>query len=193
MGLTRGIDGALLAVLSGHFHPVTIAELVLPSDTIRAHSGFGTMTWDGHSWVGLDRLARFSIPSEGVGIATSSASLEIAMSLDALLTLNASAYRNSPLTMWSGATTSPGGTTLIGEPFIGFVGYVDRWSRSFVAGDAPTHFATGGLEPGPGARTSQPMVHSAESQQAAYASDTAGRHFVNAVKRATNPPLFPAP
>jgi hypothetical protein len=194
MGLTRGIDPVLLAVLEGHFHPVVLMESVLPSETIRAHSGRGTITWDGHDWIGLDRLARFTGPGEGMGLARQASTLEIVMDLRSTMESSGAANRNADVTVWWGATTTAGGTVLIGEPFQLDAGYVDDWRRSFArSGAGAQHGVTVSMMPGPGARDGLPLVHSPEAQQARFPGDTGARHFVNAIKRATNPPLFPEP
>lgn len=194
MGLTRDVDPALLAALAGHIHPVLLMEVELPAETIRAHSGIGTLAWGGHDWLGMDRLARFTAGLEGRGLARSAATIEIVMDLPELLASSGAGARNGEVTAWWGVTTEAGGTTLIGEPALYFAGYLDSWTRGIVRdGMSIKHGLSIGIMPGPGARDGFPVVHSPEAQEAAFAGDTGARHFVNAVKRATNPPLFPEP
>lgn len=194
MGLSRGVNSTLKAALAGHFCPVALFELVLPAETIRAHSGRGNLSWDAKTWIGIDRLARFAGPEELPGLARARATVEMVLSLEAWAEADGAANRNAPLTVWWGATTLPGGVVLIGQPMLLYAGYVDDWRRRLDrSGAGGAHGLTIGLMPGPSARDGFPVVHSPEAQQALHATDTGARHFVNAVKRASNPPLFPEP
>lgn len=194
MGLTRGIDTTLLTALAGHFHPVSLMQAVWPDETIRCHTGFGTITWASETWDGLGHLVGLRAPQEGLGLARQAATIQMAVTLDIALAQQGRTIRNSDVTVWAGATTTPGGNVLIGQPFRIYTGYCDARRITLRAdGGDLSHDVAVDLMPGPGARDGLVAVHSPERQEAAYPGDTGARHFVNAVKRSLNPPAFPGP
>lgn len=195
MGLTRGVDSTLKAALVGHFHPVALFEVILPSETVRCHTGAETISWATRTWLPFGRFADFSSSAEVAGgLARPTATVQLVMTLEALLLAGGAANRFSPLTVWWGATTEPGGGTLIGTPMLHYAGYVDQWARRITrSSGGGSHGLEVGLAPGPAPRDGFPVLHSPEAQEAQYPGDTGFRHFVNAINRATNPPLFPEP
>ena len=84
MALTRGASVPLLTALAGHFHPVLLTEADWPGEMIRVHSGIGTITWDGKTWLGAGKLVDFSGPAEQGGLATAGASIRVASTLEAM-------------------------------------------------------------------------------------------------------------
>lgn len=195
MALTRGVPAGLITALSGHFHPVVMAEADWPSEMIRVHTGRGTIAWDSRSWLGTGRLVQFAGPQEGSGISTSEATIRVAETVETMLADRGKLIRNRDVTVWFGATTTPAGATLVAAPVLLFTGYFD--SRTFVvsmAGEEDlTHDMVLGLGIGPGARSKASITHGYEDQMAAYPGDTAGRQVQNAIKRALNPAVWPEP
>jgi len=194
MALTRGASAALLSALAGHFHPVLLTEADWPGEMVRVHTGAGSISWDGKTWLGAGKLVDFAGPAEDGGLATADASIRVAATLEAMLAERGKVIRNRPVTVWFGATTEPAGTVLVGTPVPIFHGYFD--SREFTTsrdGENLRHDMTLGLGIGPAARSAASITHGPEDQKRAYPGDTAGRHVIHAIKRQANPPLWPEP
>lgn len=194
MALTRGASPALLTALAGHFHPVLLTEADWPGEMVRVHSGVGTITWDGKTWLGAGKLVDFSGPAEQGGLATADASVRVASTLEAMLAERGKAIRNRPVTVWFGITTEEAGNVLAADPVPIFHGYFD--SREFSTsrdGEDLRHDMMLGLGIGPAARASANITHGPEDQRRHFPGDEAGRHVIHAIKRQANPPLWPAP
>ena len=190
--MSRGIDSTLLAAISDPtgFHPVALIKSVWPDGTVYVHSNVGSISWDSQTWLGIGDIADVEVPQEAGGIVPQSATLVIRGTLDAVLTYADPDARNGEVSMWIGATTTPGGTTLIGEPFLAFRGYLDSSdvSLDFAAGD---FFLSASAVTGPAARESATVVHSDEDQKARHSGDTFFERAAAAAKWRSIPIRFP--
>jgi len=186
VALIRDIHADTLAALtSGAFHPVTLAFVDWPEDPVRVHSGFGTLTWGGHDWMGVGLLdGLLSLPAEGTGAAMVEGEAVIGGDPDGIDSiLNAAeAARGATVQAWCGVVTTRSGTVLIGEPFgvftgsIGAVGDSDEWTGADVL-----RAVTLGLETGPSQRSRASAAHSYEDQKRYDSTDTAGRWVKQAI------------
>ena len=181
MGLMRGAGPTLLAALSQpSFYPAALVWIDWPVDPFRAHSGVGTLTWDGVDWSGVGKLSAAWMCRKKVRpwcrAARRSPSWVCRRTCSTCWT---APIRNRMGRIWSGAVTTRGGTSLIGEPVETFAGYMDA-SRLTVEVDEDTimHGIQIELGTGPGARELASINHSAEDQARAYPGDTAGRHCI---------------
>ncbi|KZX98060.1 MULTISPECIES: hypothetical protein [unclassified Sulfitobacter] len=192
MVLKRGASVALIKALTGHFYPVLLTYADWPGETVRIHTGVGTLAWNGQSWLGAGKLVQFQAPEESTGIATSEASVRVAATIEGMLAERGKIIRNRTVTVWFGVTTEPGGNVLAQEPVQLFNGYFDSRSGTLTRnGEDQMHDMVLGLGTGPSARSAASVTHSYEAQIAQYPTDTAGRHVQNANKHLYNPQRWP--
>lgn len=189
MGLKRAVHEDTLAALNGIFHPVLMVYLDWPGGAVRAHSGAGTITWDGHNWLGVGQFGEVEIPGEAPGLAASNVSLSLlGVPPDIWDTLEAP-IRNRPGRLWVALTTQPGGNVLVGEPIDLFIGHMDAMRYRLRREDGGvSHAVQIDLGSGPGARSSSAVLHSLEDQADKFPGDTAGRHLINVEAHAENEP-----
>jgi hypothetical protein len=184
MILSRGIDGTLLTEISKPVvHPVVLVNLDWPSGEVWAHSNRGTITWDGQDWLGVGDFASFAVPEEAAGLVPGQASITIVGTLGDVLASLDEQVKNRRAAIYSGAVTVAAGNTLVGTPFKAFGGYMDGTLFRLDVDEAgkQVYALQLTLGSGPGARLGASITHSFEDQQAAYPTDTAGRHTQFAV------------
>lgn len=184
MILSRGIGGTLLTeIIKPGFHPVVLVNLDWPSGEVWAHSNYGTITWDGHSWLGVGDFASFAVPEEALGLVSGAASITMVGTLGDVLADLDQSVKNRRAAIYFGATTERGGNTLVGTPFKAFGGYMDGTLFRLDVDEAgkQVYALQLTLGSGPGARLGASITHSFEDQQAAFPMDTAGRHTQFAV------------
>jgi hypothetical protein len=185
MGLTRGLDPALLAEMSKDvWHPAILVEIDLVDGLLRLHSGLGVLTWNGVDWIGAGRFGTIDAPGEGAGLAASRIVLGLVGLPPEALTFGASVERNRNGAIWIGATTEAGGSTLVGEPHNLLSGYIDATRYTVRRNNRGTeHGIQLDLGVGPSARAAAAVFHSAEDQAERAPGDTAGRWLIDASRR----------
>lgn len=173
MELIREIDADLLEAISSKdgFYPIVLVRSVWPDGTVHAHSGNGSLSWDGETWIGLQPIANVEIGAESGGFVPSEAVLSVNGPLATVLDYMDPAARGGEVVVWFGATTEPGGTTLIGEPCEIFSGTLDNNSMKFTPETGVAELSVG-VATGPGARSKAVISHSDEDQQAKHLGDT---------------------
>lgn len=193
MDLIRNIDSTLYAELQKQvIYPILLVYIDWPSGVVRAHSGTGALTYDGETWIGVGELGGITIPDEAGGVVPSSAVLEIASTVDGLLAhVDEVDARGKQVDIYLGATTTPGGVTLVGVPHRFFTGSVSK-SDFDLADDRRIATLTVQVKSGQPARASAQIVHSDEDQQVTVPGDTIFRRVAHAEKWRTNPPQWPA-
>lgn len=185
MGLTRTIHADTKAALQRVFYPIVMVHLDWPGGHVYAHSGAGTITWDGQSWLGVGKFGNIEVPGEAPGLAASQATLSLIGAPDALFDLLDAPIRNRPGEIYIALTTRPGGNILIGSPISLFSGYMDAMRYRLMSGEGDDgrtvldHVVQIDLGSGPGARSASAVLHSYEDQIAKYPGDTAGRFLIN--------------
>ena len=185
MGLKRAIHPATKAALQGVFYPVVMLHLDWPGGHVYTHSGAGTITWDGHNWLGVGKFGSIEVPGEAPGLAASQATLSLVGAPDALLDLLDAPIRNRPGQIYVALTTQPGGNVLIGDPISLFTGYMDAMRYRLMSDEGDDgrvvvdHVVQVDLGSGPGARSSAAVLHSYEDQIEKFPGDTAGRFLIN--------------
>jgi len=192
--MSRGATPGTVAALETPFFPALLVMADWPDGVERGHTGFGDLTWDGHTWTGLGPLVRWDVPEEGIGGWTPEASVRFAGALEALLDQMGTAVRGRAVQVWLALTETPGGNAIKAgtTPFPMFSGTfgsrkLERMARGM--GDL-THDLSFGLVMGPPFRARVSVRHSHEDQIARYPTDTGFRHVQHAVKRASNPPVW---
>ena len=198
MDLKREIHTETLAALSGPaFFPVLLVWLDWPGEVMRAHSGIGPITWDGHTWQGVGKFGSVEVPEESATGVPVDLSLSLVLDKPMLAEYADAAIRQRPGSIWLGVTTTPGGNVLIGEPVELASGTMDTLVLSTEVEDpdgAVTiwYRLSVGMTTGPGFRSSAAVAHSHEDQSRQYPGDTAGHRLVLASARAAKT-LWPAP
>lgn len=181
MELKRGASAGLLAALAKPFHPVMLALVAWPTGAVRVHSGFGSMSWDGHTWLGVGDRGFLRLPEEGSGIAAANGVLRLGglpEDIDAHLSADA---RGAVVQVWFGVTTDRAGSVLAEDPVQVFVGYVDSMADETVATqDGWSRILSLNIAAGPSQRARASVHHTDADQKALYPADTAGRWVIAA-------------
>jgi hypothetical protein len=182
MALSRGIPAALLTEYAKPegFYPIAFIDLDWPSGRVRAHTNSGEITWGGNAYTGIANIATLSLPGDGAGLTNAEGTITIVGTLSDLFDANEEKVKNRAAKVYAGATTSPGGTTLVSDPFLIFDGHMDGTMIPKAEGQ---HSLILTLGSGPGARVKATVRHSEEDQSTKFpasgpgiAADTAGRH-----------------
>lgn len=190
MELVRGVDADFLQALQGPFHPVLFVYMDWPDHPVYAHSGVGSISWDGHDWTGVSHLGSIDLPAENMGgVVANEATISLAgvpLDLNGLVGDN---IRGRMALIWVGVLAgrpgSEGGTTLIGEPVFLFAGSMDTMGMDISREDAEVSGRIGiNLRTGPSARSLASVSHSDEDQRRTHPTDTAGRHVILAYAKA---------
>lgn len=193
MDLVRYIDPLLLAEYQKPiFYPVALVYLDAPDGELFLHSGVGSLPYDGKTWLGLGGIGGIDIPPESSGAVPDAAVLTIAGPVDELLVLaNDQETRGRQVDIYSGCTTTAGGTTIIGAPLRVFTGSMGRSDFSL---DISRSFATFSVKvkSGQPARSGAQIAHSDEEHQSKNPGDTMFRRTSNAAKWAKTPQQWPA-
>lgn len=185
--LSRGVSAAFLAALNGIWHPVVLVYLDWPGSVVRYHSNAGTITWDGADWFGVGNFSRISHPGEGVGMMAERVVLTVVGGTEEQLDDSEQMVRNRDGAIYIGATTTRGGTTLVGSPHEVWTGYMDAMRFTMAASDGGVEHAIQlDLGSGPSARAVASVFHSFEDQDAKHPGDTAGRWLINIEKRTSS-------
>jgi hypothetical protein len=120
--------------------PVWLVAMGFDSGTERLHTGVGTLTWAGQTFVGAGSFARVGLIEEGAEL--SPYALELGLSgIDAEIRAIALAeqYFMRPITVWLGAM-DPAGALVVdpGEYFAGYMMQLDLAIGDPEAGDSVT-------------------------------------------------------
>lgn len=193
MALIRGLDAAFAAAITGaSFYPVVMVYLDWPSGAVYAHSGAGNIAFEGQTWVGVGEFGRIDVPAEAFGIGIPEAVISLTGLAPDVLEFIDDPVRNRRARILFGATTEPGGNTLIGDPVQVFRGTADsvRFGMQGQDGEITVEVQVT-LRVGPPARAVASVVHTAEDQEYHHPGDTAGRHLIN-IERRTETIKWPA-
>jgi hypothetical protein len=69
-GFASAMDAPIL-------HPVFLAQIDWPTGTIRVWNGYGDLTWDGQTWVGVGHLGGISVIKESRDLAANGVTLSL--------------------------------------------------------------------------------------------------------------------
>lgn len=183
--VTRNIHPDTMAAISaGGFAPVVLVYLDWPDGLVRMHSNVGTISFGGNDWTGVGPFLNVQAPEEAQGLAQSVASVQLVGAPDEL-----DAYLDAPIRgrmseIWFGVVTERAGSTLIGQPFRIYAGYMDglvEGGRS-ENGDF-VRIVTVEVANGPSQRLSASLYHTDEDQRRQHPADTAGRLVINTERR----------
>lgn len=181
MDLKRGASAGLLAALARPFHPVMLVHVAWPTGAVRVHSGYGSMSWGGQSWLGVGERGFLRLPEEGSGIAAANGVLRLGglpEDIDAHLSAD---VRGAVVQVWFGVATGRAGAVLAEDPVQVFVGYVDSMADETVPTvDGWTRILTLNIAAGPSQRARASVHHTDADQKSLAPADTAGRWIIAA-------------
>lgn len=178
----RAVDTTMLTHITAAqragrpIYPVGLLFVDWPGDPAYAHSNKGNLTWGGQTWQGVGGIGGISIPGEAEGLVPEEAQFLMVAPLAQALDLAVNAgVRGRRVLAYLGVTTTPGGTTLIGEPLQVFAGYAvgspDPDSFQY-APDGSSAVFTLRAKAGQPARSTASIVHTSEDQNKRYPGDT---------------------
>lgn len=180
--LKRDIHPDTLAALAGTvLHPVILVYLDWPDGEVRVHSNVGPLEWDGHTWLGVGSFGAIQMPEEATGLGSDPTELRLVGAPDELDARLEDPIRDRDGVVLFGLVTERAGTTLIGEPFEIFSGYMDALRDVVeVNEDEARRDIVISVAPGPSQRDFAEVFHTAEDQARRFPDDTAGRLTINA-------------
>jgi len=123
--MTRTLTAGLTAeTLAKNLAPVLFLELETADGISRAWSGYGTMQWNGQSWIGLGHLAGVSPIEETGDVQAKGVALSLSGIPQTLISLALGSVRQGmPVRLWLGALDATG--TVIADPYLTFQGRFD--------------------------------------------------------------------
>lgn len=174
MALIRTVPAAMQAALdSGAFYPVIMVYLDWPDGEVFAHTGAGTIAFDGADWLGVGQFGAVQLPEESASLAASSATLKLLGVPDEILSRMDDPIRNRAGRVLFGCATTRGGNVLVADPVEVFAGYMDALRYTARAsGGQIVHGLELRVASGPSARASASIYHSHEDQSARHPGDT---------------------
>jgi len=192
---SRGVDATFLSSLAAPLiFPVMLVHLDWPVTPVFAHTNIGSISFDSQTWLGVGQLGSIDGAEEGQGMVPSELTVALAGILaDQIDWADNDDIFGRAMNLYVGATTTPGGNTLIGAPTSVFAGYMERSRFTFQpneGGDSTKIFVSG--KSGPSARAAGEMVHTDETQQALFPGDTFFERLQHAVKESFDPIPWPA-
>lgn len=197
MDLTRNTPPALLAALSGpFFYPVVMVDVDWPGSRIRAHTNTGTITWGGQAFQGVGKFGGVDVPGEAMAGIPEEFRMSLTCDLPELAAYADTVIRGRAGTVYLGATSTRGGSDLIGAVAIASGTCDGLVLRTELEGDEDQtvilYTLTVTLSTGPSYRSMAAIAHSHEDQLRAFPGDTAGEHLILAQANAEKT-LWPAP
>ena len=180
MTLSRGIGAAMLAEMAKPiWYPVLLVYIDWPSGPVRMNTGRGTISWDSQSWTGVGDIAAFDLPGDNSGFASQQGAIRMAGTLADILATATENAKGKAVRAYLGALTARESSTLVGDPYLRWSGYVDGTAippETVEVNGMTMHGLAVSLASGPNVRNSAAIVHSYADQIAAFPGDTAGRH-----------------
>lgn len=155
---------------------VTMVDLDIPGDRIRAHDGVGTLTWDGYSWTGVGMYGGLESVNETLDIVSQPLRLTLS-GVDASLVTDAmtTAYHRQPATVYLGFLDHDTGAWKA-NPEVTWEGFMDVMEVEIDHGTATINLTCENelmISPGPSRYTD-------ECQQALYPGDL-GLEFMTSI------------
>jgi hypothetical protein len=180
--LKRNIDPATLAAMGKTpFYPVILLYLDWPDAPVYAHSGVGTLVWNGQNWRGVGHYGAVQMPGEESGLISQPAQIRLVGAPDELDQYLDDPIRDRDGELLFGLTTERAGNVLIGEPFSIYIGYMDAMRDIVEAEDGTLRRdLVIDLAGGPSQRAYTDLFHTYEDQIRRHPGDTAGRLVQNA-------------
>jgi hypothetical protein len=104
--------------------PIVLVQAQFTSGTIYVWSGIGTLSWNGHPWLGVGTLGSISTLSEGTEVEAQGIAIGLSgIPSDLILQILGECRPNAPVKVWLGAVDSAG--AVIVDPYQSFSGRMD--------------------------------------------------------------------
>lgn len=182
MELKRNLaQQTLNAITEPFFYNVWMVFIDWPEGPVRAHSGVGTITFQGVPWVGVGNFGTITLPEESLGMASFPAEIEVTGLPSEIMDYLESPVRNRTIKVYAAIVTERAGNQVIGDPFEIWNGYAD--AMTFNATEDGENLNYGiriEARGGPTVRASAEVYHTAEDQATKFPADSAGRLTINA-------------
>lgn len=198
VAFTRGIDPTLLAEFQKDlFFPIVLAKVDWPGGVVRIHSGLGDLTFNSEVYSGSGELGSLTVGEESLGYVPQEATISLISSIESILADQTADAEGRRVDIWIGATTKPGGTTLVGTPYLSFVGGVSS-DDAVVPNqsgledfdlDNP-HALMVGVKAGTHGRVKGSISHTDEDQKTAFPGDTLFERTARASAYRAAPPKW---
>lgn len=187
MELKRDIDPVLLAEMSKPvWYPTILVQIDWPTGFVRAHSGVGDMIFNGETFKGIGDFGEISIPQEEYSFVPQEATVSLTGPYADLLAEVSASAAGRRGDIWIGATAEPGGSTLVGEPYLGLVGAVAGDQLDPPANEGGKLVVT--IRAGTHGRVSGAISHTDEEQQSVFPGDDL---FARAARATANQARLP--
>jgi hypothetical protein len=123
--MARNLTAALKAeFLKLRLSPVVFVEIEFLNSTARLWSGYGNLSWNGQTWLGMGTVGSVSSISESSDIAANGISLSLSgIPTDTLDDCLNEIRSNKRVKLWFGAVDANGG--IIVDPYLSFQGFTD--------------------------------------------------------------------
>jgi len=119
--LTAGLQAETLAA---QLSPILFLEFETAAGTSRAWTGFGTISWNGQSWIGLGHLLGVSAIEETGDVVANGVSISLSGVPAELVSIALTHVRQGkPVRIWLGALDAAG--AVIADPYLMFQGRFD--------------------------------------------------------------------
>ena len=117
--------GMISAMATGAVKPIFLYEGEFTGGTLRLFTGYGSLSWDGHTWTGDGGLMQITAVQEVSELQAINFSVSLNGDLSSLVTVAlAQVRRGKPGSVWMGLLDAAG--ALIADPFLCFSGRADK-------------------------------------------------------------------
>jgi hypothetical protein len=117
--------GMLAAIATGAVKPLFLYEGEFSGGTVRLFTGYGTLSWNGHTWTGDEGLMRIDSAVETSDLSAVNFTVSLNGQVSSLLSVAlGQVRRGKPGSVWLGLLDASG--ALIADPFLCFKGRADK-------------------------------------------------------------------
>lgn len=176
----RNLDESFLNALSStRLNLILLVYMDWPSGPVRAHNRIGSLTWDGHEWLGVGAFGTITPSLESRSSAAKRLTLSITGFPDKIVSDLGQEIRNREAHVYWGLIDDNG--ELIGSPDL-LQGGIMNGRRFTITAENSNQVSYGlSVDIWNGASPRRPgsSIHSFDDQVAENNGDTAARHLVN--------------
>jgi hypothetical protein len=124
--MSRGLSAPMLAAIAaGTIYPVLFAEFDFVGGTVYFFSGDGSMSWNGHTWIGAGKFISYDRITERTDVVASAITFTLnGLSSDVVAAALGSRSRGRLCKVWKGLFNSAG--TLLADPVQIFGGRMNQ-------------------------------------------------------------------
>jgi hypothetical protein len=117
----------LAAIKAGEMRPAIFVQAQFKTGTVYIWTGYGTITWGGHDWVGVGTLASISAIEEGATVEARGISIGLSGIDNGLLADVLQEFQvGAPVVIYLGLFNSASPPALLADPLCAFAGQADQ-------------------------------------------------------------------